>query len=699
MDHHCSFCGLFGRPKNNKAGKRSTRKADNKKGVRNLQVKLEGQEKSHQIDEVLSTSFHFPAPFPVTGSSRYTVKVMNHESPVGRDIEEVAYEGEDENGERSSIKRENSGSDLEALESYSNEGNDQPFGRKIYLSQTVDSDLKDQYEKSLAKDAEDLEMVRSENLSDPGIGGAEFWTSRTLTRSCSDLGRREMVRKVSDQFPLIKSQSFEELHKLVESVNQEVSREIPESPVSVVTHRSADRVILKKHSSSKILPSGSKKLWWKLFLWSHRNLHKAGTSKPPKTLMNLALNQQGGYSSDTLEPRRFSKSSKPETPNSFAAESSKYGHLDQGWDEIHGTSVLWPQNQWVALPADSRTMSRVDEWVKDLMVQHPFQDSKEDDAESSTVFSYSLEKGTSPARSSDQPTSHPFSTIPEEIAVMNSSYMANHPAINIPEEIAHANSVVQSLNASSTVAHMVGNGLKVVPQLSHLSGLRFVNLSSNYIVHIAPGSLPKGLHALDLSKNKISSIEGLRELTRLRVLDLSYNRISRIGQGLSNCILIKELYLAGNKISDVDGLHRLLKLAILDLSFNKITTTKSLGQLVANYNSLVALNLLGNPIQININDDQLRKRVCSLLPRLAFLNKQPINRQKVREIGTESIARHAVRNGGRSIRRKTTAKVNYSSPVYNVHRNSSKGRGKSKSGAHYPSSWKAKSSNIASSSR
>lgn len=53
-------------------------------------------------------------------------------------------------------------------------------------------------------------------------------------------------------------------------------------------------------------------------------------------------------------------------------------------------------------------------------------------------------------------------------------------------------------------------------------------------VQITPGSLPKGLHVLNLSRNKISTIEGLRELTRLRVLDLSYNRISRIGQGTSS---------------------------------------------------------------------------------------------------------------------------------------------------------------------
>lgn len=52
-----------------------------------------------------------------------------------------------------------------------------------------------------------------------------------------------------------------------------------------------------------------------------------------------------------------------------------------------------------------------------------------------------------------------------------------------------------------------------------------------FAVHIPTGSLPKGLHTLNLSRNKINTIEGLREMTRLRVLDLSYNRIFRIGHG------------------------------------------------------------------------------------------------------------------------------------------------------------------------
>ncbi|KAI3501488.1 hypothetical protein L1887_29358 [Cichorium endivia] len=102
---------------------------------------------------------------------------------------------------------------------------------------------------------------------------------------------------------------------------------------------------------------------------------------------------------------------------------------------------------------------------------------------------------------------------------------------DLPEEIAYANKAIQSLNSSSTVAYISGIGLKVIPSISGFSALRSVNLSGNSIVHITPGSLPKGLRILDISRNKIRAIEGLRELIRLRILDMSYNRISRIGQG------------------------------------------------------------------------------------------------------------------------------------------------------------------------
>lgn len=99
---------------------------------------------------------------------------------------------------------------------------------------------------------------------------------------------------------------------------------------------------------------------------------------------------------------------------------------------------------------------------------------------------------------------------------------------------------------------------------------------------------------------------------------------SHFDLGLASCSSLKELYLAGNKISEIEGLHRLLKLTVLDLRFNKFSTTKSLGQLAANYSSLQAISLEGNPAQKNVGDEQLRKYILGLLPHLVYFNRQGI---------------------------------------------------------------------------
>ena len=102
--------------------------------------------------------------------------------------------------------------------------------------------------------------------------------------------------------------------------------------------------------------------------------------------------------------------------------------------------------------------------------------------------------------------------------------------------------------------------------------------------------------------------------------------------GLASCSSLKELYLAGNKISEIDGLHRLLKLKVLDLRHNKISTSKGLGQLAANYNSLEAINLEGNPAQKNVGDQHLKKYLLGLLPNLAVYNKQPVRATGSKEV-------------------------------------------------------------------
>lgn len=196
---------------------------------------------------------------------------------------------------------------------------------------------------------------------------------------------------------------------------------------------------------------------------------------------------------------------------------------------------------------------------------------------------------------------------------------------------------ISSLNATATTAQLANHGLVVIPFLSAFVSLRVLNLSGNAIVRITAGALPRGLHMLNLSKNNISTIEGLRELTRLRVLDLSYNRIFRIGHGLASCTALKELYLAGNKISEVEGLHRLLKLTVLDLRFNKISTAKCLGQLAANYISLQAISLEGNPAQKNVGDEQLKKQLQGLLPHLVYFNRQPIKVSTLKDAADRSV--------------------------------------------------------------
>lgn len=639
-----AICNCFGSPKG-----RSRKDKGEKKAPKTADVPVlveDSLNSTTKTDDSKSSSFVVSLPF---GGSRSNVKVMNHESPVKGDTEEVAYEGEDEHDESLSMKRDNSDFDLQARVCISGGEYDQSFNEGIRRNCSFGGELNDRDDHNKSeKDGEVVEAVKSGHISDPGFGKVESWASPKLQRSCSDLAMRDMVfTKLSEQLSLSKSKSSDEMQRLTEKMTLG-------SPASVLSHRSADKVMLKKHSSRQLLPSRSRKLWWKLFLWSHRNLQGTSGIQPPPILAKTALNQQGGYSSDTLELGKGMDLSNLGSPGSFTAESLNKGQCEKGkeiLDEFRGVSGFWPQNQWVAFPEESSRFMRINEWVNELPTHPPCLIDEHDHVEDEVDIPPSPDADKSLAR--------------------NSPLISPHPNINVPEEVAHANTVIRSLNSSSTVAHIAGTGLKVIPFMSHLCSLRSVNLSGNFIVQITLGSLPKGLHVLDLSRNKIQTIEGLRELTRLRVLDLSYNRISRIGQGLSNCTLIKELYLAGNKVSTIEGLHRLLKLTVLDLSFNKITTTKALGQLVANYNSLLALNLLGNPIQINVSDDQLRKAVCSLLPKLAFLNKQPINSQKAREVGTEAVAKAALGSGTRGTRRKAIKKVSTgTSSSSSVHRSS-----------------------------
>eukprot|EP00250_Pteridium_aquilinum_P008526 c18015_g1_i2 orf=684-2744(+) len=320
-----------------------------------------------------------------------------------------------------------------------------------------------------------------------------------------------------------------------------------------------------------------------------------------------------------------------ETESNFlqfaAARDTGEGASVEAGDEKVGlmpqniTSELHSSNQGVLHDDRESSFSRVKEWINSIQQSDMDFGGEEQDF-------VTIDKESSSAE-------------PHRNGVYD-ALVAPHSIDHATTDHAFANAAVRSLHPSSTVAHISGIGLREVPSLGMFSSLRALNLSANLIAHVPVGCLPRSLHSLDLSRNRIAQIEGFRELTRLRVLNLSHNRISRIGHGLANCTLIKELYLAGNKIGEVEGLHRLLKLAVLDLSFNKLTTSKALGQLAANYGSLLAVNLLGNPILTNFSEEQIRKLITALAPHVTYLNRQPIKVISVREAALDSVARAAL---------------------------------------------------------
>ncbi|KAJ8568818.1 hypothetical protein K7X08_032449 [Anisodus acutangulus] len=307
---------------------------------------------------------------------------------------------------------------------------------------------------------------------------------------------------------------------------------------------------------------------------------------------------------------------------------------------VNGESTFCPWNEFTG--KDFKT-NRIEEWVTDL--QHCGRFEETDD------FSV--------------PENGP--EVQKGKAVMDASPVAKLDG-KVKPGAESIKKYISSLSVNATSAQMINHGLVVIPFLSAFVSLRALNLSGNSIVRITAGALPRGLHVLNLSRNSISVIEGLRELTRLRVLDLSYNRLVRIGHGLASCSSLKELYLAGNKISEVEGLHRLLKLNVLDLRFNKISTAKSLGQLAANYGSLQAISLEGNPAQKNVGDEQLKKNLLGLLPNLIYFNRKPV---KVKDTSDRSarlsVGAHQIDRGLKPMRKASHGGVTHKASSSSTH--------------------------------
>jgi hypothetical protein len=373
-------------------------------------------------------------------NSRSNVRVMSLENAMKGEARE-AYEGGDENENENSvsIKRELSDFDLQF---------DEPVASKEVYDPTGKTQVTDEFEdQSDRYSQKSTDTNRSGHVSDPGIGKTDYLGSPKLKRTCSNLENRDVRRQITQYLSPSNSQSFEDLCDLSTNpmVNLKRSR-------SMTSHCSADRVMLKRHSSSQVLPSGSKKLWWKLFLWSHRNIHR--TSRKSKLVPAISsLSNQLGYSSDTLEPKQIK--ALRHVQSSVAITTHSRNKIIDVDDQRRSKF----EKQLFSFSTESSSYARVDAWIKDLEIQEPVpEDEIFDDNAGSITFPPSPDAGRPMIRN-----------------------ILSHSNSNLAKDIMKANSMVQSLNPASSIADISGFGIKAIPVVSHFSNLRSVNLSNNFI--------------------------------------------------------------------------------------------------------------------------------------------------------------------------------------------------------------------------
>lgn len=383
----------------------------------------------------------FVPPFTEETSPSQKTKVAAKESSVRAEPSaEVAYDGGDEQDDILSMKRDFSDFDLQARAEPKSEQNPRD---SIGPNNEVDNggvEDKSEREEGITPEIK----IQSGHVSDPGIGRKmDLLGSPQLKRSCSNIETKR-VNKLLDS--PTKTNSYDDLHNLLNNaVNKGMPVGIQGSPLSVKTSFSADKVMLKKRSSSQVLPSRSRKLWWKLFLWSHRNLHRPRTTQPQRMVPSNATitNKKGGYASDTIEA----------SPTHLIDKKNK-------------KVMTEPQNyQWVAFSAEASNLDRVNAWVNSLE-DCPFGPNEDEgntneDAEAARAIFYAN-----------------VTEIGESSGGKNHSHSGGRRVV---DEDLQANNIIQSLNTFSSVAHISGMGLKVIPTISAFTSLRTVNLSGNFI--------------------------------------------------------------------------------------------------------------------------------------------------------------------------------------------------------------------------
>jgi hypothetical protein len=134
------------------------------------------------------------------------------------------------------------------------------------------------------------------------------------------------------------------------------------------------------------------------------------------------------------------------------------------------------------------------------------------------------------------------------------------------------------------------------------------------------------LTKLQLDNNIIQRIENLSHLTNLRWLDLSFNNIKVI-EGLDQLVNLTDLSLFNNDIEVIENLDNLVNLNVLSLGNNNIKDVNQLKRL-RQFKNLRLLNLKGNPVY---DLDDYQPTIFAYLTSLKYLDYELIESDQFRK--------------------------------------------------------------------
>ncbi|KAK8952289.1 hypothetical protein KSP39_PZI003462 [Platanthera zijinensis] len=358
----------------------------------------------------------------------------------------------------------------------------QPKGKLAFHGPNTDLDSHVMEKKTKTDEGITLgEMIVSGNTIDSWMLLKTFMESPLLKCSCSHIEIKQVKQLIKSPE---RSSSYNNLQNLCGNGKVECTCGPHISPLSVWTSHIADVVMLKRCYSIHVLPSRSRKIWWKHFLWSHGNLHR---SSAPENLLSAVsdANKKDGYLYDMHAS-------------------------DQRFDNMKNKAVEI-ENQWTAFSLQSSHMDRVSAWANNIADEHGME-----------IGEFSVKKYFDTCQRETVDFGQANNIIQSlnsfsSVARMRGIGLKVVPSISgflyLRSANLSGNCIVQitpgSLPKSLHTLDLSRNKISTIEGIRHLEKLRVLNLSFNRISRISHGAQLKGDRELHSATGR-SSLGGLR---------------------------------------------------------------------------------------------------------------------------------------------------------------------------------------------